>query len=224
MRNLKFVSLILVIFLSLQSCVQIFDEIIVHNDGSGTYKYTVNLSASKIKINSVLALDSIDGRRVPKIPEVKEKIALYIKKLEAKEGISNVKVDANYVDFIFKFSCDFTNVAALQEGIREVVKEEVKDKNDPLLTDSWLSWDGKTLTRSIPSFAIPLSKLKVEDQEALKKGKYISVARFDKEVVKSENTQAEISPTKKAVKLEVSAYSVAVKPALLTNEISISAD
>jgi hypothetical protein len=47
---------------------------------------------------------------------------------------------------------------------------------------------------------------------------------FDKEVIKSENTQAEISPTKKAVKLEVSAYSVAVKPALLTNEISVSAD
>ena len=125
MRNLKLTSLTLVIFLVLQSCVQIFDEIIVHNDGSGTYKYTVNLSASKIKINSVLALDSIDGKRVPKIPEVKEKIALYIKKLEAKEGISNVKVEANYIDFIFKFSCDFTNVAALQEGIREVVKEEV---------------------------------------------------------------------------------------------------
>lgn len=224
MRNLKFVSLIFIIFISLQSCVQIFDEIILHNDGSGTYKYTVNLSASKIKINSILALDSIDGKRVPKIPEVKEKIALYIKKLEAKEGVSNVKVEANYIDFIFKFSCDFTNVNALQEGIREVVKEEVKDKNDPLLTDTWLSWDGKTLTRSIPSFAIPLSKLKAEDQEALKKGKYISVARFDKEVVKSENTQAIISPTKKAVKLEVSAYSVAVKPALLTNEISVSAD
>lgn len=135
-----------------------------------------------------------------------------------------MKVEANYVDFIFKFSCDFTNVAALKEGIREVVKEEVKDKNDPLLTDTWLSWDGKTLTRSIPSFAIPLSKLKAEDQEALKKGKYISVARFDKEVIKSENSQAIISPTKKAVKLEVSAYSVAVKPALLTNEISVSAD
>ncbi len=224
MRNLKFSSLILVIFLTVTSCVNIFDEIILHNDGSGTYKYTINLSASKIKINSVLALDSIDGKRVPKIPEVKEKIALYIKKLEAKEGISNVKVEANYIDFIFKFSCDFTNVTALQEGIREVVREEVKDKNDPLLTDSWLSWDGKTLTRSIPSFAIPLSKLKVEDQEALKKGIYISVARFDKEVVKCENTQAKISPTKKAVKLEASTYSVAIKPTLLTNNITISAD
>lgn len=224
MRNLKFVSITFVILLSLQSCVQIFDEIILHTDGSGTYKYTVNLSASKIKINSILALDSVDGKRVPKIPEVKEKIALYCKKLEAKEGISNVKVEANYTDFIFKFSCDFTNVTALQDGIREIVREEVKDKNDPLLTDSWLSWDGKTLTRSIPTFAIPLSKLKSEDQEALKKGKYISVARFDKEVVKNENSQAIISPTKKAVKLEVSAFAVAVKPALLTNEITVTGD
>lgn len=224
MRNLKLLSFIFILVSSLASCVNIFDEIILHTDGTGTYKYTVNLSASKLKINSILALDSIDGKRVPKIPEVKEKIAMYIKKLAAKEGVSNVKVEANYVDFIFKFSCDFTNVSALQDGIREVVREEVNDKNDPLLTDTWLSWDGKTLTRSIPSFAVPLSKLKLEDQENLKKGKYISVTRFDKEVVKSENSQAEISPTKKAVKLEVSSYAVAVKPLLLTNTITVIAD
>ena len=224
MRNLKFISLISFIVISLQSCIQIFDEIIVHNDGSGTYNFAVNLSESKIKINSILALDSIDGKRVPKIPEVKEKIAFYIKKLEAQEGISNVQVEANYVDFIFKFRCDFKNVTALQEGIREVVSEEMKNKSEPLLTDTWLSWDGQTLTRSIPSFVIPLSKLNVKEQEELKNGKYFSVSRFDKEVSKSKNTQAVISPSKKAVKIVLDAYSVVSKPGLLTDEITISTD
>ena len=42
MRNLKFISLISLIVISLQSCIQIFDEIIVHNDGSGTYNFAVN--------------------------------------------------------------------------------------------------------------------------------------------------------------------------------------
>ena len=84
----------------------------------------------QVKINSVLALDSIDGQRVPKLPEIKEKIALYKQKLEDKEGISNVKVDANYDDFVFKFSCDFSNVTALQNAVREIVKEESRDKKE----------------------------------------------------------------------------------------------
>lgn len=221
MKTFKFLVFGL-LFLSISSCVDIFDEIVLHNDGSGTYKYTVNLSASKVKINSILALDSIDGRRIPKIPEIKEKIALYTQKLEAKEGISNVKVEANYVDFIFKLSCDFTNVNALQSAIRDIVKEESKDKSDPLFSETWLTWDGKQLVRSIPNFQAPVNKLKPEDQEALKKGKYIAVSRFDKDVSKCDNPQAVVSASKKAVKLETSTHAVSANPALLKNTITLA--
>ena len=62
------------LILVLSSCVDIWDDIALHADGSGTYKYTVNMSASKVKINSILALDSVDGKRIPKLPEIKEKI------------------------------------------------------------------------------------------------------------------------------------------------------
>jgi hypothetical protein len=205
----------------MSSCVDIFDELILHANGSGTYKYTVNLSASKVKIHSILALDSIDGQRVPDIEEIKGKIALYKGKLEQKEGISNVLVDANYEDFVFKFSCDFTTVSALQNAIRDVVKEESKDKNNPLFNETWISWDGKQLVRSIPGFQTPLNKLKGEDQELLKKGKYISVSRFDKPVLKSDNPNAQVSPTKTAVMVKSTPFAVATNPALLKNTIVI---
>jgi len=205
----------------LSSCVDIFDEIIVHNNGSGTYKYTVNLSASKVKINSLLALDSIDGHRVPSLDEIKNKIKLYSSKLEEKEGISNVVVDANYDDFVFKFSCDFTSVAILQVAIREIIKEESRDKNNPLLNETWLSWDGKQLTRSIPNFDSPINRLKAEDQEALKAGKYIAVSRFDNPILKCDNANAQISPTKTAVMVKSSIFSVAQNPAMLKNTITL---
>jgi hypothetical protein len=41
---------------------------------------------------------------------------------------------------------------------------------------------------------------------------------------KSKNTQAVISPSKKAVKIVLDAYSVVSKPGLLTDEISVSID
>lgn len=212
---------VMLLLLGLSSCVDIFDDITVHADGSGTYKYTINLSASKIKINSILALDSIDGQRVPKLSEIKEKIELYRSKLEEKEGVSNVKVDANYDDFLFKISLDFKSVAELQTAVRDLVKEESKDKDHPLFSENWLTWDGKQLTRSVPNFQSPIHKLKPEDQEALKKGSYISVSRFDKPVIKCDNPQAKISPSKVAVKVEANTFSVASNPLLLKSVITV---
>ncbi len=214
-------SLLVVLFLS-QSCVDIFDDITVHSDGSGTYKYTINLSSNKVKVNSILALDSVNGRRVPKLPEIKEKIALYQKKLEEKEGISNVKVDANYEDFVFKFSCDFNSVSNLQEAIKEIIKEESKDKNSPLLSESWLSWDGKQLVRSIPNIQGSIQKFTGDDMEELRNGQYIAVSRFDNQVIKTDNPQAQISPSKLAVMIKTTAYAVATNPTLLRNTITVT--
>lgn len=218
MKNLLW-FLFVTLGLSLTSCVDIFDEIVLHADGTGTYKYTINMSASKVKINSILALDSIDGRRVPKLPEIKERISKYKDKLEAKDGISNVKVEADYNEFIFKISCDFKSVKDLQEAIKELIREESKDKNDPLLNETWLTWDGKHLERSIPNIQSPIAKLTGEDQEALKSGKYMCVSRFDVPVLKSENPTALISPSKLAVMVKASTYQVATNPSLLKNSI-----
>lgn len=210
------------LILALSSCVDIFDDITIHADGSGTYKYTINMSANKVKINSILALDSVDNRRVPKLPEIKEKIEFYRTKLGDKKGISNVKIDANYDDFIFKISCDFESISDLQEGIREIIKEESKEKNDPILNENWLTWDGKTLTRIVPNFQSFIHKLKTEDQESLKKGQYVSVSRFDKPILKCDNPQAQISPTKIAVLIKSSTFSVATNPSVLKNSIVVS--
>lgn len=216
------IFLISFLVLALSSCVDIWDDITLHADGSGTYKYTVNMSASKVKINSILALDSIDGRRIPKLPEIKEKIEYYRNKLQEKQGISNVKVEANYDDFIFKISCDFESVSDLQNGIREIIKEEVKDKNDPALDENWLTWDGKTLTRIVPGFQSVIYKMKPEDQEKLKKGKYTSVSRFDKPILKCDNPQARISPTKVAGLIEANTYSVGTNPSILKSTFTVS--
>ena len=44
-------------------------------------KYTVNLSSSKVKIGSILALDSLDGKKVPSLDEIKQKVTEFKLKL-----------------------------------------------------------------------------------------------------------------------------------------------
>jgi hypothetical protein len=199
------------------------DDLTIHADGSGTFRYNINLSSNKIKVNSILALDSLDGQKVPKIEDIKEKVQQFIKTLDAQNGISNVKVEENYTDFIFKFSCDFTNVMLLQEGIKETISVMAKEKKTPELDHNWISWDGTKLTRSIPTITLSkVKELKQSDIEQLKLGTYTSISRFDKTVEKFANPSAVLSKNRQAVMVKTDTYSLKENPAILENVIYLN--
>jgi hypothetical protein len=179
----KFIPFIFLLLIGLSSCIEIIDDLSLKSDGSGTFKYTVNLSSSKIKVNSILALDSIDGRKVPSIDDIKQKIDQFVKTLDAQNGISNVKVEENYTEFIFKFQCDFTSVSTLQEGLKQSIVILTKEKSIPQLEHNWLSWEENKLVRSIPEITgKKINEIEEADIELLKKGTYTSITRFDKTV------------------------------------------
>jgi len=216
----KISSVLIILLFSLSSCIEILDDLTIHNDGSGTFRYNVNLSSNKIKVNSILALDSLDGQKVPKIEDIKIKIQQFIKTLDAQNGISNVKVEENYTDFIFKFSCDFTNVLLLQEGIKETILSLSKEKKTSEFDHNWLSFDGNKLTRSIPTITLSkVKELKQSDIDQLKTGSYTSITRFDKLVDKFENQNAILSKNKQAVMIKTDTYSLKGNPDILENVI-----
>lgn len=221
MRYLIF--LITFLFFVLTSCIEIVDDLTIKSDGSGTMKYTVNLSSSKVKVNSILALDSIDGKKVPSIDDIKLKIDQFVKTLDAQNGISNVKAEANYTDFIIRFSCDFTNVTLLQEGLKQSVISITKEKSIPELEHNWLSWDGNKLVRSIPEITgKKISEFKESDMELLKKGTYTSITRFDKVIEKYENQLAQLSKSKMAVMVKTDTYSLRENQEILENTIYLT--
>lgn len=222
---MKIISLLsfLIVFFGFTSCIEIIDDISINNDGSGTLKYTINLSSSKVKINSILALDSLDGKKIPSIAEIETKLNSFKNKLIAKPGISNVTLDYNFSDFIFKFQCDFTNVLALQTAIKEVLIEESKDKNIPDLSFNWLVWDGNKLVRSIPEITIKKTKeLKQDEIESLKQGNYTSISRFERIVDKFDNPSATLSKNKLAVMVRTNTYSLTQNSDILENTIYLS--
>ena len=101
----------------LTSCVELIDEIQLNNDGSGKFKYVINLSQSKTNVSSMLLLDSINGKKNLKLPEIKEKINSFKQNLSKQEGISNVLITENYTDYIIKFECNFENLEKLKTAI-----------------------------------------------------------------------------------------------------------
>ncbi len=217
---MKKIVVLFLLFLSLVSCIEISDDLTIHNDGSGTLRYKINLSASKVKVNSILALDTIDGKKVPSIQEISSKVGDFARILDAQSGISNVVIEENYTDFILKFSCDFTSIMALQSGLANAIEAVSKEKLGPEADEIWITWDGNKLKRSIPAFArAKVKSFKGNDLELLREGSYTTISRFDRQIDRFENPLGTLSKNKQAVMMKSNAYSIKENQDLLENTI-----
>ncbi|MEN9742972.1 MAG: hypothetical protein RLZZ65_777 [Bacteroidota bacterium] len=219
---MKFILTICLLFL-FGSCIEISDDLTLNNDGSGNLKYKINLSASKVKVNSMLALDSLHGKPVPSIEQISAKIKEFVKILDAQPGISNVLMEENYTDFIFKLSCDFTNVKLLQEGIKRSVEQISKEKLSLQQEENWITWDGTTLKRSIPGYiSEEIKALKLDDEPSLKEGVYTSIARFERPVLRFENKLGTLSKNQQAVMVRTNTFALKENQSLLDNIIVLT--
>lgn len=213
----------LLVFFLLSSCIELIDDLTIHNDGSGTFKYIINLSSSKIKVNSILALDSIDGKKVPSMGEIKSKINNFAATLRVQEGISNVELTINDVDLIIKLSFDFKSISNFQNGLKVAIIASSNTKNSEELNQNWLSWDGKILKRNIPLLSLTISdQLKETDLDLLKSGSYTSINRFDRPIEKVEKMNSKINPSRTASMLKVNTYDLQKNYSLIDNCIYLT--
>lgn len=223
-KVIQYIPFLFILILGLSSCVEIIDDLSLNADGSGTFKYTVNLSSSKVKINSILALDSLDGRKVPSLDEIKGDVSRLIVAFKSKEGISNVVVDENYDDYLFKVSCDFSSLLDLQNAIKDVIREETKYKDSKEFEHNWLSLENNTLERSVPQITVQKTKeLKQSERDLLKEGSYTSITRFTTQIDDYKNKSAMVSKSGMAIMIKTDPYSLLEDHHLLDNTIYLKA-
>jgi len=219
MRKLRLFS-VLVLLASLTSCVEIIDDLTLRLDGSGILKYNLNLSSSKVKINSVLALDSLDGKKVPSLYDIKIKVARIETLLNEQPGISDAQIEADYDNFILRLSCNFESLSELQSALKAVIISENQNKPIPELDYTWLAFSNNELQRSVPELTIKkYAEIKDGDRDLLRNGTYTSITRFETEVDKFDNDKAQLSANKKAVMIRTDPHSLMLNPKLLDNVI-----
>jgi len=211
----------LLCLISLTSCIELIDDITINSDGSGKFKYSINLSSSKTKVNSIISLDSLDGYKVPKTSELKQKILQFEKIMSSQPGISNVKIESNWEDFIFKFNCDFDNLHNLQTAFKVSLNSMNSGLNVNPEVD-WISLSGNCLVRDIPEFInTQLYNSRYVKDEELRSAKYTSITRFDKEVTKFDNSLTVLSKNKKAVMVQTDLKTLLDNPNKLDDKIYI---
>lgn len=219
---IKRLLLLVGVIISLSSCIEIIDDLSINADGSGSLQYIVNLSSSKVKINSILALDSLDGKKVPELDDIKNKFNEIVTSLKTKEGIEKVEFTPNYDDFIIKLKIDFASIPQLQNAVRSIIKEENESEIEGL-EQNWLTYDSLVFNRSVPPIFIEKSKtINLKDRELLNEGTYTSITRFDKIVNRCERADSKISANRKNVMIRANVLSLTKNPDLLDNTIYLS--
>jgi len=202
----------------LTSCVELIDEIQLNNDGSGKFKYVINLSQSRSNVSSMLLLDSINGKKNLKLPEIKQKINSFKLTLAKQEGISNVIVVENYTDYIIKFECNFENL----DKLKKAFENSLQESNTTKKTENWVNFDKKLFYRTTPEYAVSFLKdFYVNYGEKLKNGSYTSIVRFQNEIYSFSNKLSLKSKSGMAIMTKVTPNELVENPYVLDNNIVI---
>lgn len=193
--------------MALSSCFELIEDTTLNADGSGTYKLTLNLSSSTTIINSIMAMDSVEGKKIPSRNDLQIELQQYLSKLDAKEGISNVNGSLNSESWIVKIDLNFESLARLKNGMVELSKEINTHKTSESVDQIQLSYQDHLYLRKLGAF-IPQKWQKQiksdEDFSRLNEGKCVFIQRFDTEVIEVSSSAARISKNKKAVMLQLS--------------------
>lgn len=219
MKNIMKQLLLLLPLLLLTSCFDILDKINVKADGSGEYSLILNASKSKTRLASISKMETINGKKVPKRPEIEAKINEAARIFKATPGISNVKTSMDFDNYIIKLSCNFKKIENINAGLQQLKAKNIVGKMVPVQLYSQ-SPEKKTFTRNkVSSFKNDYDKMSKADKEVFNDAKYTSVMQFENTIKTQTNNAYLLSPNKKAVKLEANILDFILQKKQLQNTI-----
>lgn len=193
---------LLIPLLLLMSCFDILDKVNVKADGSGEYSLILNASKSKTRLASISKMETVNGKKVPKKAEIEAKINEAASIFKNVPGISNVKTSMDFDNYIIKLSCNFKKIENVNAGLEQLKTKNVLGKMIPTQIYSNDSTK-KIFTRNkINTFKSDYDKLSTADKEVFNNAKYTSVLQFENIIKSQSNSAYQLSPNKKAMKLE----------------------
>ncbi|RAJ31105.1 hypothetical protein [Pedobacter cryoconitis] len=221
-KALRYLVLLLTVC-CFSSCFQIIEEINMANNGSGTVNLTVNLSASRTKVASIMLLDSINGYKVPTKQTIQKEMDEIVAYLKKAKGISNVKKKVDFDNYMVSLSFAFEQVSNLN-NINQSVLKKLKIN---AVNNSSYSYTAATNTfqrnyTHTKEAVIQYNKLKPEVKNVFKEATYTSIYRFEKPVVSSANPLAKVSKSKKAILLNTGILGLINGRTNISNQIILS--
>ncbi|MCU0428686.1 MAG: hypothetical protein MUF42_01825 [Cytophagaceae bacterium] len=214
---------LLPVVLLLSGCFEVIEDLTLDPTGSGRISITVNLSQSKGKIASLMLLDTLHGKKVPKQDDIIAKLEEAKNIAMQSPGISQVSIDQDYKNFIFVFKCHFTHVDALNKVIDKLSRHFKLEKYVLLKHPHFTYLPAKQeYIRNADYFTtLEYQKLRESERNVLEKGMFISVTKFQKRILHCSNRLATMAPSGTAVMIKTSAASCLKKTNSISNKVQL---
>lgn len=211
------------VLLCFSSCFQVIEEINLTKAGSGTVNLTLNLSASKTKVASVMLMDSIQGYKVPSKQTIQKELDEVVAYLKKSPGISNVQKKVDFENYILSVSFAFKDIANINNVNQDVLKK-LKVKG---ISNSSYSYNAKNQTfqrlyQHAKDAVVQYNKLKPEVKKVFKDASYTSIYRFEQNIASGNNPLAKISKSKKAIMLNTGILGLINGKTDMSNSITLA--
>jgi hypothetical protein len=197
---LSFASLLL-----FTSCLEIREEVDLNVDGSGRILFTIDMRESKSNLSNYLRSGKVDGYAIPSQADIEKDLAKMKRSLSSVAGISEVDVQSDFQEFVFKIGMDFDKVSTLNLAINTAAQAMNKSPFPVIKLDNF-DFTERSFRRyfDYPIYWIDFNELSLMQQYLLESAKITGVYRFQRPVKACTNAKAQISPTKRAVLLQSS--------------------
>ncbi|UPQ74496.1 hypothetical protein [Chryseobacterium nepalense] len=219
MKNTLKILIVTLPLLILTSCFDILDKVNVKADGSGEYTLILNASKSKTRLASISKMETINGRKVPKRPEIEAKVNEAAKIFKSTPGISNVKTSMDFDNYIIKLSCNFSKIENINAGLEQLKARNIIGKMIPTQIYNQNLAKKIFVRNKVNTFKSDYDKMSKADREIFNDARYISVLQFENAVKSQSNTAYSLSPNRKAVKMEANITDLILQKKPLQNTI-----
>ncbi len=208
--------------ISFSSCFEIIEQVFVKADGSGNFQLVLNLSKSKTKINSIRKMKTINGHEVPTEQEIRKKLAEIENATAKTGGITNVKTNMDFDNYIATITCNFTKVNQLNGIIKSV--SEMDNKKTKFIEKSYDYDVASNVFSRLNKVSLKkdYNKMSNADKEVFATANYTAIYKFENAVSMVANKDAKISPSKKAVMLQQNVLDVIIEKKSIENKITLT--
>ena len=203
----------------LTGCFQIIEDITLNSNGSGTVTYTLNMGESRVKLNSIMLMDSIRGQKVPQKEDIQAKINEVRDAIASQKGIKVLDQTTDFENYIFKLKFEFEHIDNLDLAFDKVGRQfNPKLKDEPLHNYGYSG----TAFKRLFMYALDAETTAMADREAelLNSAGFTGIYRFDKPVQGMSHPAGKISKSGKAVMVKVNLKDLLKGDDTIKNEIN----
>ena len=171
----------------------------------------------------MLLLDSVNGRRVPKVEDMKKALSQVEQTLTTDSSVSKIKTTQNWDDYIFSFSGNFKTIEDLNKAINSINALFSKQAGHKSTPKEHFAYSQKVFKRQYNyNLVNDYNALSEKDKIVCNDAKYTAIYRFKTPIESYSNADALKSKSGTALMLKATIKDLIINKKTIENTVHLN--